>query len=412
MTVSTIKIIEKYYRISAEKLNFLEGKIIDGINNVLNIRLFSKQNYEMGYIKKFQNNEIDASYRAGIVGILIRSVLSFLTIIGVAAVFYTGIKLWEIGEISIGSLNAVMGILINTILMVWWFSYEFSLFPTNFGRAKTSFEIMEEKNEINKNLRAPDLIVGEGEIEFKNVIFSHDNKLFFQNQSIIIKAKENIGLVGYSGAGKTTFANLILREFDLQEGEILIDGQDIKNFNLPSLHNQVAYITQNVLLFHRTIRENLLIAKEDATEEELIEACKAANCYELVLSLENGFDSEVGEQGSKLSGGQKQRIAIARGILKGAKIIILDEATSALDSITEGKIQKALDILSTGKTTITIAHRLSTLKNVDRILVFEKGQIIEDGSHDELILKNGFYAKLYNNQNQERDFIEEEFDAL
>jgi ATP-binding cassette subfamily B protein len=398
ITVSTASFVEKYYKNSANKLNFLRGKIIDGMNNVLNIRLFSKQKNEIEYIRKFQNEEIDAAFCAGLKGIFVRIFLSFATILGLIFVFYNSVSLWQKDLISIGQLNAVLFILLNTIFMVWWFSYEFINFITDIGKAKASFAIFENESETKEDQKNPEIKIENGKIEFVNVSFSHNGEAFFQNQNIIINPREKIGLVGYSGSGKTTLANLILREFDLDGGQILIDDQDISSVNLKSLKDQITYITQNVLLFHRTIRENLLFAKQDATEEELIEACKAADCFDFIKNLDHGFDTDIGEQGSKLSGGQKQRISIARGILKGSKIVILDEATSALDSITEKKIQKAFDALSEGKTTIVIAHRLSTLINVDRILVFNSGKIIEIGNHDELMKLNGFYAELYKKQ--------------
>lgn len=408
ITVFASFIVVKHYGFAANKLNFVRGKIIDGINNVLNIRLFSKQKNEIEYIKKFQNEEIKASYSAGLRGILIRSILSFLTVSCLSFVFYFSINSWQKNLISIGELNAILFILINTILMVWWFSYEFITLVTDIGKAKAAFSIFQFESDVFDNENMPSIKIEHGKIEFKNVSFSHNNNLFFHNKNITINPGEKIGLVGYSGAGKTTFASLILREFSLKSGEILIDNQDISLHNLKSLRSEITYITQNVLLFHRTIRENLLFAKEDATEEEMIEACKAANCLELIQSLENGLDSDVGEQGSKLSGGQKQRISIARGILKNSKIIILDEATSALDSITERKIQKAFDNLSKGKTTIIIAHRLSTLKNVDKIFVFHDGKIIENGSHEELMKKNnGAYFNLYKKQFESAEDSEE-----
>lgn len=398
ITVFTAQIIKKYYSNSAEKLNIVQGKIIDAINNILNIRLFNRVKQEIKYVNPYQKDEIDASYSAGIVGILIRSVLSIVTIVGLGLFLYFSIQAWASSQITVGNLTAVLTILVNSILMAWWLTYEFVLFFTDYGRTQNAYSIMGYSNNINQSAENVSLNVKNGQIEFKEVSFSYDESEFFNKQNILIQPKQKIGLVGHSGAGKTTFVNLILREYDLENGKILIDGQNINEVNLNSLHDNVAYITQEAMLFHRSIRENLLFAKPDATEEELINACKAAHCYELIQSMPDGFDHVVGERGSKLSGGQKQRLAIARGILKNAPIIFLDEATSALDSITEKSIQKALDNLCADKTTIIIAHRLSTIKNVDRILVFEKGKIIEDGTHAELIEKNGLYTKLYNHQ--------------
>lgn len=410
----TVGFIQKYYAYSANKLNLVKGKVIDGINNVSIIRLLSKQKNEIKYVWGFQNDETKSAFKAGLNTIFVRALLSLLTVFGIYIVFYNTISLWKNDLISLGKVNEISFIFINSIMMVWWFSYEITIFTANLGKARAAFSIFENNEDFHEDSKKPDILISEGKIEFKNVYFQHNNsenksESFFNDKNIIINARERIGLVGYSGAGKTTFANLILREFDIDNGSILIDEQNIFDYNKKSLHEQITYITQNVSLFHRTIRENLLFAKEDATEEELINACKAANCYNFIMKLENGFDTDIGEQGSKLSGGQKQRISIARGILKNSKIVILDEATSALDSITERRIQSAFDSLSKNKTTIIIAHRLSTLKNVDRIIVFDNGKIIESGSHNELIKnKDSFYFQLYSKQFSSENDIDDE----
>ena len=204
--------------------------------------------------------------------------------------------------------------------------------------------------------------------------------------------------MGYSGSGKTTFVNLILRFFDIDSGRILIDGQDIKTVTEESLHSQIAMIPQDPILFHRSLLENIRYGLLDATEEQIIESSKMAHCHEFIEKLPEGYQTLVGERGIKLSGGQRQRIAIARAILKNAPILILDEATSSLDSVTENYIQESLALLMQNRTCLVVAHRLSTLFHMDRILVFNEGQVIEDGSHSELISENGHYAALWSMQ--------------
>ena len=232
------------------------------------------------------------------------------------------------------------------------------------------------------------------------------DKYIFKDFNLTIEPNQKVGLVGYSGAGKSTLINLLMRFFDIEEGNggIEIDGQDIRDVTQESLRQNISYIPQDPILFHRTIRENIAYGKLNATEEEIIEASKKANCYEFIMSLEDKFDTLVGERGIKLSGGQRQRIAIARAILKNSKILILDEATSALDSITEKEIQEALKNLMENKTVIAVAHRLSTLDNMDRIIVLDKGIIVEDGTKQELLNKKGLFSKMW--EMQKGGFIE------
>ena len=242
-------------------------------------------------------------------------------------------------------------------------------------------------------------MIQRGEIVFSNVQFYYKGaKELFQNNSIIIKPKQKVGLVGYSGCGKTTFSNLILRLFDVTSGKILIDGQDIKKVTQNSLRSAIIMIPQDPLLFHRTIKENISYGNLGVTDREVIIAAKKASAHKFIKNLPDGYESLVGERGVKLSGGQRQRIVIARGILKNASIVIVDEATSQVDSITENEILRSLQVLMEGKTAIVIAHRLSTLLGMDRILVFDQGKIIEDGTHQELFAKEGVYKALWDAQ--------------
>lgn len=223
----------------------------------------------------------------------------------------------------------------------------------------------------------------------------------FENFNLEIEPKTKVGLVGYSGSGKSTLINLLMRFFDIKDGNgaIQIDGQDIRNVKQESLRQGISYIPQDPILFHRTIKENILYGKLDATDEEVIEASKRACCYDFIMELQDNFNTLVGERGVKLSGGQRQRIAIARAILKNSPILILDEATSALDSITEKEIQTALSNLMENKTVVAVAHRLSTLNNMDRIVVLSKGKIVEDGTKDELLsIENGLFRKMWDMQ--------------
>lgn len=252
-------------------------------------------------------------------------------------------------------------------------------------------EIVDQKN-------ATTLITKGGKITWENVDFTYGAQHVFEDFNLTIKPGQRVGLVGHSGAGKTTFVSLLLRQHEVTGGAILIDGQNIAAVTQDSLRNNIAVVPQEPMLFHRSIRENIAYGKPDATDEEIIAVAKKAEAHEFISALSEGYDTLVGERGVKLSGGQKQRIAIARAMLKNAPILILDEATSALDSESEVAIQKALHELMEGKTVIAIAHRLSTLREMDRIIVLDKGEIVEDGTHQELSRGNGIYARLWDHQ--------------
>jgi ATP-binding cassette subfamily B protein len=253
--------------------------------------------------------------------------------------------------------------------------------------------------EIKNSNQSKSLVVKHGKIIFDKVQFYYkDTEPLFQNKTVIIQPGEKIGLVGYSGSGKTTFINLLLRLYDVISGRILIDGHDVCEITQDSLHSAIGIIPQDPSLFHRSIMENIRYGLLDATDHEVIEAAKYANIDEFIVKLSQGYQTLVGERGIKLSCGQRQRIAIARIILKKPQILILDEATSQLDSITENTITNALNKLMQGKTTLVIAHRLSTLLNMDRIFVFEQGKIVENGKHTDLLEKKGLYKALWDAQ--------------
>lgn len=282
---------------------------------------------------------------------------------------------------------------------MWYTMSEIDEFNKAIGRCKQSLVALMSGLEIKDKADAAPLKVNQGQINFHNVKFHYKgNEALFEKKSIEIQAGQKVGLVGYSGGGKSTFVNLILRLYDVTDGVIFIDGHDIRDVTQDSLHESIALIPQDPTLFQRSLMENIRYGNTNATDEEVIDAAKEAHAHEFIEKLPEGYASLVGERGVKLSGGQRQRIAITRAILKNAPILILDEATSQLDSLTENLIQQTLWELMQRKTTIVIAHRLSTLLKMDRILVFDKGKIVEDGRHDELLIKNGLYKHLWDAQ--------------
>ena len=283
--------------------------------------------------------------------------------------------------------------------MLFSMAQEMLGFSQNFGAASQAIEILDYSIEIEDKPGSKDLQLTKGEIKFNKVKFNYKGVAsIFHDKTIALAAKANIGLVGFSGGGKSTFVNLIMRLYDVSEGSIFIDDQDIRDVTLSSLRQSIATIPQDPSLFHRSVMDNIRYGRLNATDEEVIEAVKKARADDFIVKLSQGYDTFVGERGVKLSGGQRQRIAIARAILKDAPILILDEATSSLDSITEGKIQEALVEVMRDKTTIVVVHRLSTLLNMDRILVFENGTIVEDGTHEELMKKDGLFKAMWNAQ--------------
>ena len=303
------------------------------------------------------------------------------------------------GWISIGDFALVLGVNIAIVDCMWQLAKDFSQYSKMLGKIIQALKAILGPPEIIDAPDAKELQIKHGEIAFDKVKFHYKGtEPLFKDKSVIIKSGEKVGLVGYSGSGKTTFANLILRIYDVTEGRILIDNQDISQVTQDSLHKAIAMIPQDAALFHRTMMENIRYGKIDASDEEVIEAAKRAHAHEFISKNPEGYQVLVGERGVKISGGQRQRIAIARAILKNAPILILDEATSQLDSLTESYIQESLWKLMQDKTTLVIAHRLSTLLNMDRILVFDTGKIIEEGSHQELLDQGGLYATLWTSQ--------------
>jgi ATP-binding cassette subfamily B protein len=298
-----------------------------------------------------------------------------------------------------GDFVLVLTLNLRIVETFWNIAKEMRDFWEKTGDVVQGLAVIQVPLEIKDKPNAPQLSVPKGEIVFENVQFQyHGAESLFEHKSVIIKPGQKVGLVGYSGSGKSTFVNLILRLFDVTAGNIKIDGQDIREVTQDSLHEAIAMIPQDPSLFHRSIFENIVYGRRDATNEEVIKAAKRAHAHDFIISLSGGYDTQVGERGVRLSGGQRQRIAIARAILKNAPILILDEATSQLDSVTEGEIQQSLWDLMQHKTSLVIAHRLSTLLSMDRILVFDKGCIVEDGSHQELLNQDGLYKQLWEAQ--------------
>ncbi|MBT4921622.1 MAG: ABC transporter ATP-binding protein [Rickettsiales bacterium] len=389
-----------YSKEHSESRSDLTGKIVDNFTNIFAVKSYAKERGEYKYIKKFQIKESNLNRRTYHLTFKVRLIQAVICFIlqGVLDI-YLLVKFWQLDMISTSDIVYIFYTSWGLVTMAWISGIELPNFFHEIGKCNQALELIKIEHATISKESVNKFKIKQGEISFHDVTFRYQrNNNLFQNQNVTIEAGSQIGLVGYSGSGKTSFVNLILRYFDIDEGNILIDGQNIVGISLEDLRNQIAFIPQETLLFHRSIAENIAFAKDGSSQAEVVKAAKLSHSHDFIMSLPEGYKTLVGERGVKLSGGQRQRIAIARAFLKDAPIIILDEATSALDSVTEDHIQKSLEKLTKGKTTIIIAHRLSTLKHVDRILVFDKGSIIQDGNHKNLSKGSGHYARMWEKQ--------------
>ncbi|MCH9608917.1 MAG: putative multidrug export ATP-binding/permease protein [Chlamydiales bacterium] len=382
-----------------EARSTLLGKVVDSLTNNFAVNLFYRFKYEKSALAPFQQEEMGTNIRAKNYVEKMRCITSALFILGVIlGILGSILYLWLHNQITTGQAVQVFTTSWSIGAIMWTVGSALPILFQSFGTAKQAYSVMQDAQDLGDKPIANELKISKGEIVFENVSFHYGKKDLFVNKHARIHGGEKVGLVGFTGAGKSTFINLILRFFPLYGGKIIIDGQDIAQVTLESLRHQIALIPQDPILFHRTLQENIRYGKPDAYEHEIAHAAKLAHCEEFIRNIPKGYEAKVGERGTKLSGGEKQRIAIARAILADAPILILDEATSALDSVTEKYIQDSLEKLMKNRTTIVIAHRLSTLSRMDRILVFDKGKIVEDGTHASLLDEDGLYAHMWKMQ--------------
>lgn len=393
----TKKCVE-YSHLHSEARSTLMGKIVDSFTNNFAVNLFSRFDFEKLRIADFQKVERDKNYQAHYYVALMLLLLSGLFLVGIISLNGFLVLYWMHGEITTGEVIQVFNTTFNVVMILWFAGDLMPQFFKSVGIACQALSVMQDPQDVLDPPETPALNVSQGEIIFEKVSFQYGQNKLFDKKDVHIKGGERVGLVGYSGAGKSTFVNLILRFYSVESGRILIDGQDIAHVTLDSLRKQIALIPQDPLLFHRTLEENILYGNIDASKEEVFQAAKMAHCDDFIRRTPNGYASLVGERGTKLSGGERQRIAIARAMLANSPILILDEATSALDSVNEKFIQDSLEQLMKDRTTIVIAHRLSTLAKMDRILVFDQGKVVEEGSHDELLLQQRHYAHMWQMQ--------------
>ena len=374
--------------------------LADTITNNVNIKLFVGFDKEVQAHKDLNKDLLKKRLKTWNLNNIFEAIQGILGIILEVVLFYIAIKLWNQGRLTVGDFALIQSYIVVILNRVWDFGNVVRRIYESLADAQEMTEILKKPHEVQDILLAKDLKVMAGEIEFKDVVFNYRaTRAILKKFNLQIHSGEKVALIGPSGAGKSTLVKLLLRMHDVSGGKIFIDGQNISKVTQESLWKNISLVPQDPILFHRTLRENIRYGRLDATDKEVEQAAKQAHCHEFISDLEKGYDTFVGERGVKLSGGERQRVAIARAILKNAPILFLDEATSSLDSESEHFIQEALKILMTGKTVIMIAHRLSTIMSADRILVIDHGEIVEDGSHKELLKKKtGLYKKLWDLQ--------------
>lgn len=387
------------------------GKVVDAVTNLSNVRLFARHSHELEYLSGYLDDELAAARRS--LGYM-EKIRWFQNSCGMAlkiGMLLLTLWLWRSGAISIAAFVMATSMALLIINDVASLSRRFlELFEAT-GNIANGVRTLIRPHEVVDRPDARRLEVRQGNVEFRGVRFGyHPGQPIFEQLDLRIPAGQRVGLVGFSGSGKSTLLNLLLRLYDVDGGQVLIDGQDIREVTQHSLHRQIGLIPQEPGLFHRSIRENIHYGRLEASAEELAAAIHGAGASAFIERMEHGYDSLVGERGVKLSGGQRQRIAIARVLLKNAPILVMDEATSSLDSITERFIQDQLDSIMQGKTVIVVAHRLSTVAHLDRIIVFDKGRVVEDGSHQELLKKRGQYYRLWSRQSD--GLFQEEAEAV
>jgi len=384
---------------AAEVNSTVVGNIIDILSNIGSVRLFGSNIIEINYLNENYKESVKVEQIRDWYLIKMHTFQKSSFIVVQSICFWWLIKGIKNQTITAGDFTLILILNISILNCLNNLSSNVRGFAQSFGKVTQGLHAIYSILDIQDKENAKDIVITRGEILFKEVQFYYNkSKPIFENKSIRIYSKQKLGLVGYSGSGKSTFVNLIMRLFDITQGQIMIDNQDIRDVTQKSLREAIGVIPQDLSLFNRTLMENIRYGRVNASDDEVIEAAKRANAHEFIADLPKGYKTLVGERGVKLSGGERQRIAIARVILKDAPILILDEATSQLDSLTEQLIQQSLKDLMQEKTAIIIAHRLSTLLHMDRILVFDQGKIVQDGKHIDLIIQDSLYKTLWNTQ--------------
>jgi ATP-binding cassette subfamily B multidrug efflux pump len=398
----------------ADARSLMTGRVTDAYTNIATVKLFSHANREASYARAAMQEFMQTAYAQMrlVSGFEITNHLLSMALL--ASTAGAALWLWTQGQVSVGAVAAATAMALRLNGISHWIMWELASLFEHVGTVQDGINTLARRHTVVDREGAEPLAVPRGEIRFEHVRFAYGGeRSVIEDFTLTIRPGEKIGLVGRSGAGKSTIVNLLLRFYDVEGGRILIDGQDIAGVTQTSLRAQVGMVTQDTSLLHRSVRDNIVYGRPDATDERMVAAARRAEAHEFILGLSDpkgrrGYDAHVGERGVKLSGGQRQRVAIARVMLKDAPILLLDEATSALDSEVEAAIQQSLYRLMEGKTVVAIAHRLSTIAAMDRLVVMDRGRIVEEGDHASLLAQGGLYARLW--AHQSGGFLGEEAD--
>jgi ATP-binding cassette subfamily B multidrug efflux pump len=388
----------------ADARSLMTGRVTDAYTNIATVKLFSHANREAGFARSAMQEFMQTAYAQMrlVSGFEITNHLLSMALL--ASTAGAALWLWTLGQVSVGAVAAATAMALRLNGISHWIMWELASLFEHVGTVQDGINTLARRHTVVDRPGAVALEVPHGEIRFERVRFAYGgDRSVIEDFSLTIRPGEKIGLVGRSGAGKSTIVNLLLRFYDVEGGRILIDGQDIAGVTQTSLRAQVGMVTQDTSLLHRSVRDNIVYGRPDSTDEQTVAAARRAEAHEFILELSDpkgrqGYDAHVGERGVKLSGGQRQRVAIARVMLKDAPILLLDEATSALDSEVEAAIQQSLYRLMEGKTVVAIAHRLSTIAAMDRLIVMDRGRIVEEGDHASLLAQGGLYARLWAHQ--------------
>ena len=396
--------MQKISEQQADARSIMTGRIVDSYSNIMTVKLFAHSTGEIDFARQSMDEFMVTAYGQARLTTRMNMALFMMNYALLVAMVALCINLWMASAITPGAVAIAIALVQRLQGMSQWILWETSLFFENIGTVRNGVETLSRPLTVVDEPEAGALHVSKGEIRFDHVRFHYGREAgVLEDFNLTIHPQERVGLVGPSGAGKSTLTSLILRLYDLQGGRLSIDGQDVSAVSQESLRSQIGMVTQDTALLHRSVADNIRYGRPDASDEELIEAARRAHAHEFILSLRDGhgrsgYDAHVGERGVNLSGGQRQRIAIARVLLKNAPVLLLDEATSALDSEVEAAIQESLAELMRGKTVIAIAHRLSTIARMDRLVVLDRGRIVEDGPHAILVNGGGLYARLWSRQ--------------
>ncbi|MCG1682438.1 ABC transporter ATP-binding protein/permease [Staphylococcus epidermidis] len=393
--------LRKLTRVRSQALAEVQGFLHERVQGMSVIKSFAIEDNEAKNFDNHNKNFLQRAFQHTRWNAYSFAAINTVTDLGPIIVIGVGSYLAITGSITVGTLAAFVGYLEQLFGPLRRLVSSFTTLTQSFASMDRVFQLMDEDYDIKNGIGAQPIKISEGQIDLKHVSFKYNEneKEVLHDINLTINKGETVAFVGMSGGGKSTLINLIPRFYDVTQGEILIDHHNVKDFLTGSLRNQIGLVQQDNILFSDTVKENILLGRPDATDDEVVEAAKMANAHDFISNLPNGYDTEVGERGVKLSGGQKQRLSISRIFLNNPPVLILDEATSALDLESEAIIQEALDVLSKDRTTLIVAHRLSTITHADRIVVMENGRIVETGTHQQLINKRGAYEHLYSIQN-------------